>query len=206
MSVYRIRHLFGDCWEVDGWRIRDREDIEFTQSAHHLVAPYIPEPQVWVDVSATKNDLDQYLQCLRALDERGAMRSGMARWDAFDLAKKWDIDRRRGITPGKGSVVHKSIGWTKDDLEILLVDGFRVSNEIFVDFTMGGNPYAYPEFVPEGKIWIDDRVLEGERPCVVLHEDFEDTLIRFFGLDYESAHPQASQFELAYRRRNPKLR
>jgi hypothetical protein len=59
----------------------------------------------------------------------------------------------------------------KTGLKIYEVDGETVRGKVFPDFSMGGNSMAYPNFIPEGEVWIDrDYKGEGARKTTIAHE------------------------------------
>jgi hypothetical protein len=76
------------------------------------------------------------------------------------------------------------------------VDGQFVRNNIFIDFTEGGNPQRY-DFIPSGEIWIDNRN-EDEAPLILLHELHESALMAG-GMSYDDAHDAANKVEQAAR-------
>jgi hypothetical protein len=41
---------------IDGTKVRDNTDIDFTEGGHHYVYDYIPEEQIWIDYSEAKKD------------------------------------------------------------------------------------------------------------------------------------------------------
>ena len=90
-----------------------------------------------------------------------------------------------------------------DNLKVFLIDGQYVRDNIFIDFTEGGNPYRY-DFIPQGEIWIG-AVHIIEAPYVCLHEVEEITYGLKGGLDltndqdYSEAHDYANECEQAAR-------
>jgi hypothetical protein len=84
-------------------------------------------------------------------------------------------------------------------LHIVLVDGTHVRNTYDSDFCQGGNGFAYPAFVPENEIWIDNCIPPRERALVAFHECVEAELMRG-GASYDEAHDEAKRREDAWRR------
>lgn len=82
-------------------------------------------------------------------------------------------------------------------LEVWKVEGKIIRDEIFIDFTEGGNSEAYPWMGPN-KIWLDHDVDDDEVGFVKLHELHEYTLM-CKGWDYEEAHKDANRIELMAR-------
>ncbi len=90
------------------------------------------------------------------------------------------------------------------NLTAYLVDGQYVRDNIYIDFTEGGNGYRY-DFVPVEEIWIGG-VHIGEAPYIFIHEITEITYAIENGLDlmkeadYSKAHEHANKVELAARK------
>lgn len=86
-----------------------------------------------------------------------------------------------------------------DGVQIYLVSGERVRDEIDVDFTEGGNDAVYT-YVPAGEVWIDDAAHALDRTATALHELVERDLMLRRGLSYDEAHDAANERERALRR------
>lgn len=80
-----------------------------------------------------------------------------------------------------------------------IVNGRFVRSNVDIDFTEGGNPQAYPDFVPEGEIWIDSSTDTDEWDFILLHEITEYVLMKEKGLKYIDAHQKANEAELKAR-------
>ena len=84
---------------------------------------------------------------------------------------------------------------------VILVDGGVIRDHIDVDFTTGGNPEVYG-YVPEDELWVEAHVSEDrgnkDIACSLLHEAVECELM-YDGLDYNSAHEEATKIESIYR-------
>lgn len=100
-----------------------------------------------------------------------------------------------------------------DDISIYLVDGDYVMENIYPDFTQGGNGQIYgikakaegkPKFIPENEIWIDINLDSREYPYIILHEYVEMKLMES-GLSYDdgekSGHEIANFCELSMRKK-----
>ena len=86
------------------------------------------------------------------------------------------------------------------DLTAWLVDGRYIRDNIWLDFTEGGNDEVYggadpdkPSFIPKGEIWIDNNNL-AEAPYILLHELTERNNMQD-GEDYDQAHEAANTAE-----------
>lgn len=72
------------------------------------------------------------------------------------------------------------------ELEVWLVDGKYVRDNLDIDFTQGGHHLRY-NFIPDNEIWIDNSVEWREWQAVFIHELVEhDCMLK--GLDYEACH------------------
>ncbi len=77
----------------------------------------------------------------------------------------------------------------RQGLEVWIVDGARVAEEIYPGFVMGGNDQRY-RFNPEGEIWIDNRIGVSELEYTIAHELVERQLMCREGWSYDKAHIQ----------------
>jgi hypothetical protein len=78
------------------------------------------------------------------------------------------------------------------------VDGDFVRNNVHVDFCVGGNAARY-RYVPQWEFWLD--VLKpDDRAATLAHELTETLLMRWRGMDYETAHECANSVEIPFRR------
>jgi hypothetical protein len=84
-------------------------------------------------------------------------------------------------------------------LHVVLVDGTHVRDTYDSDFCQGGNGFAYPAFVPENEIWVDNCIPPDERALIAFHECVEAELMRK-GASYDKAHAEAKRQEDAFRR------
>ena len=97
----------------------------------------------------------------------------------------------------------KIADYCSQNLNTHFVDGGHIRDNIWIDFTEGGNGYRY-DFVPTKEIWIGG-VHIIEAPYIFIHEITEITYAIENGLDimkesdYSKAHEYASKSELAAR-------
>lgn len=96
-------------------------------------------------------------------------------------------------------------GYESAPIAIYLVDGKYVRDNLYIDFTEGGNdmiygggPLSKADFIPQGEVWLDFDVNSAEMDFVLLHELTERRLMQG-GMDYEKAHEGANQAEQAAR-------
>ncbi len=93
-----------------------------------------------------------------------------------------------------GQEVHQRLWKTLESgLSVWIVTGRLVRSVFDIDFTAGGHDYVY-EFVPENQVWIDDDIMEEERPYVLLHELHERNRMAK-GWPYSKAHAESSRLE-----------
>lgn len=82
-----------------------------------------------------------------------------------------------------------------DGITIYLVDGYAIRQNIDVDFIGGGHHYAYPKFIPENEIWIEDMKNKKDVYPIIAHELKELHLMRDKGKKYDDAHEVACDRE-----------
>jgi hypothetical protein len=92
------------------------------------------------------------------------------------------------------------IGIESPDVEIWRVDGGKVRDRYYIDFTIGGHDRVY-SFIPKGEVWIDDDVDMDELYDSILHELWERSFMGE-GTEYEDAHEKATKREQK-ERKNP---
>lgn len=83
---------------------------------------------------------------------------------------------------------------TNSGLDIWIVDGKKVREEINPEFLYGGNNQRYP-FVPKREIWIDNAITAEELNYTIAHELLERDLMAKRGLTYEAAHDSGLMLE-----------
>ncbi len=194
-----------DLWRVDGHRIRDQVDVEFTNGHHHFSRAYIPVREIWIDREAPGAG-EWPFWARRLLIERHKMSTGVPYLSALLSAthvERRERRRARGIAgpvpPGEVREIarRRRVGRT-GGREVWLVDGRAVRDLAYVDFTLGGHGYRY-RFIPKGEVWIDDAVGPLEREAILHHEAVEVGLMAR-GMRYAEAHAIASEAEVRFRR------
>ncbi len=81
----------------------------------------------------------------------------------------------------------------ENGVSVWIVNGRLVRSVFDIDYTEGGHDHVY-EFVPTGEVWIDNDLIEEERPFVLLHELHERNLMAR-GFPYSKAHDLSSALE-----------
>jgi hypothetical protein len=200
-------------WIVDGAYIRGHIDEEFTNFGQHFRYPYIPENEFWIDQEGDPDERAFFVDHL--LVEHELMAKGASYGDALTQADRVERKERRragdirkltqdGKEMPDASRVHERL-WKKleNGVSVWIVSGRLVRSAFDIDFTAGGHDHVY-EFVPEGEVWIDDDIEEGERGVVLLHELHERNRMAQ-GLPYSKAHAESSHLEFRCRRHPDEL-
>jgi hypothetical protein len=192
-----------DIWRVDGHRVRDELDVDFTNGHHHYSRPYVPIGEVWLDREAP-GAAEWELWALRQTAERAVMARGASYLHALRVAAKLERQERRRLAGARvpaGEARRRPLGEV-DGRVVWLVDGRHVRDHAYVDFTLGGHGYRY-RFIPRSEIWLDDAVHPAERPAILHHEAVEVGHMAG-GMGYDEAHGHASAAERRFRRAEPK--
>ena len=190
-------------WLVDGAYVRRNIDEEFSNFGHHYSYSEIPRDEVWLDQEAVPDE--QRFFVAHALLERQLMAEGKD-YDTAREAANTEERRLRlaagdvrklhlGKRPLQAVLVHERL-WKAlgNGVQVWFVNGRLVRSCYDVEFTEGGHDYVY-EFVPQNEVWIDDDIHADERGFVLLHE--RNAMAR--GIDYDTAHDDASRLERHYR-------
>jgi hypothetical protein len=196
-----------EVWVVDGSYIRGHMDEEFTNFGQHYRYPYIPLNELWIDQENESNEQVFFIDHL--LTEHRLMAKGMPydkalseadRAERKERRRAGDVSRltHRGRKLPDGLEVHKRL-WKvlENGVSVWIVDGRLVRSVFDIDFTAGGHDFVY-EFVPQNEVWIDDAIVETERPYVLLHELHERHLMAA-GWHYSEAHAESSRLEYRFR-------
>ncbi|HKA90763.1 MAG TPA: hypothetical protein VKE22_24040 [Haliangiales bacterium] len=193
----RLERIDGvTVFRVDGRRIRDTIDVEFTNGHHHFSRAYIPRDEVWLDRDGGETEWPFWAQ--RQVHERSLMAGGATYLEAVRKAARREHRLRGGERRDVRSARIRRLA-AVDGREVWLVSGREVRDHAYTDFTLGGHGYRY-RFIPRAEIWIDNAVVASERPAILHHEVVEVGHMRS-GLSYDAAHALASEAEIAFRRR-----
>jgi len=88
--------------------------------------------------------------------------------DRLDTGKRPTKEQEDLINQSKQLLGKDSYG-----IPIYSVSGELIRQDIYPDFTQGGNDYAYPNFVPEKEIWVDKDIVGNARKTTIAHESKE---------------------------------
>jgi len=190
-------------WIVDGSYIRGHVDEEFTNFGQHYRFPFIPLNELWLDQESASDEQQFFIDHL--LVEHRLMSKGESyekalvaadRAEQKERSRTGDVARltHHGYKLPDGREVHKRL-WKEleNGVGVWIVSGRMVRSVFDVDFTEGGHDYVY-EFVPQNEVWIDDDIVEPERPYVLLHELHERNRMAA-GWPYSKAHAESSRLE-----------
>ncbi|MBU3943003.1 hypothetical protein KKA24_03405, partial [Patescibacteria group bacterium] len=168
-------------WIVDGEKIRNKLDINFTNFGQHFRFSFIPKYEFWLDKEANPNEQCFFIDHL--LVEWKLMKEGTSYDNALEIANKKErserfkagdfkkVDDSDGV-PDIEKIHSYLLGTTHNGITVWLVYGRLVRSVLNVDFTEGGHDLVY-SFVPKNEVWIDDDLLKKEIPYVILHELYE---------------------------------
>jgi hypothetical protein len=188
-----------EIWRVDGRRVRDELDVDFTNGAHGFVRRYVPKNEIWLDRDAPGSGEWVYW-AVHQLVERAQMARGAPYLTALRRANRAERAERRaaGERPVRSAAVRLRTLGEAAGRTVWLVDGRLVRTSMNLDFTLGGHHLRY-RFIPRREIWIDDAVAAAERPAILHHEAIEiGHMLR--GKRYDEAHALASRAEARFRR------
>jgi hypothetical protein len=86
-----------------------------------------------------------------------------------------------------------------DGTKVFTVVGRYLRDNVNDDFTLGGHGYVY-DFIPKDEIWVEELDDKQDQRMNLVHEIFEWSLMKYGGVDYESAHVCAANVEQAARK------
>ncbi len=172
---------------VDGFRIRNTLDVEFSMIADRATFPYVPKGEIWIERC--------FLREKDAVLARFVRKRALARKHGYERAKA--MLRPKGPLPDPRAFRVRRLG-RKAGAAVWLVRGRRVREALDPNFCFGGHGSVYA-YVPKGEIWIDDAVPPAERPFILVHEAYELALMRR-GKGYSDAHDHANAAEKEARR------
>jgi len=190
---------------VDGDLIRKNIDEEFTNFGQHFDKPYVPENEIWLDKEYGKNEYPYLFD--NALTQRRIMSQGRPFAEALKRGNLTEQrERVRNEPPKKGEpksqIVEDSkkglLGTAENEkIQVFLVDGDMIRENIDSSFTEGGNDQIY-KWVPKNTVIVDDQIAPEGQKFVIAHELHERDKMST-GMPYDKAHTLASEFEHEYR-------
>ncbi len=172
---------------IDGFKIRNTIDLDFSVIGDREVYPYINKGEVWLDKTFVK----EKSFFIKLFNKRRR------------LIKKFGYEQAKKILRGKVKTADLKkirIKFLKKikGLTVYLVKGAAVREALDPNFCFGGHPLIYG-YIPKKEVWIDNAAAPKERKYIILHELYEFNLIKR-GMSYNNAHDYALAAEKEARR------
>jgi hypothetical protein len=178
---------------VNGFYVRNRFDVDFSNFGHMLTFAFIPENEIWIDNIYRKEETELF--AWRAKREYDLMKSGKAYHEIIDQLRESERSLRLDFGKGPDQLRKKPITAVNNFMKVFLIDGFWVRNKYNVDFVEGGHGLIYG-FIPEDEVWIDKYIDVNEQEYVIAHELIEKSLMtKDPSLSYGDAHEAANVVE-----------
>lgn len=176
---------------VDGFKIRNTIDVDFSGVGSNKLYSYIPEDELWIDeVLAAEKEFYGKLHAL----EKELLAQGLNYAETrARICKEFLIPSEQKPKP---SIYAYTLAHSP--LMIHIVDGRQVRKYYDPKFIQGGHDLVYP-YIPHGNIWIE-KAFEKDHDFIILHETFERNNM-LTGMPYDDAHEFACAAEKNERRR-----
>lgn len=171
---------------VDGFKVRNTIDIEFSMIGDHQTSPFIPKGEIWLE--------QYYQQECKTIIEYFLKRKALTKKIGYEKAKA-------KLRPSKISPLdknNKELIIKFEQTKIYLVHGKFIRKNIDPSFCFGGHYMVY-KYVPKNELWIDDCVATKEIPYILIHELRELDLMKK-GMSYNNSHDHANASEKEARR------
>lgn len=174
---------------VDGFRVRNTIDVDFSGVGSKSMYAYIPENELWIDeVLAGEKEFYEKVHTL----EKQLLAQGLSYAETrARICKEFLVSSEQKPNPTIYAYPHMQ-------LTINVVDGCVVRKHYDPKFIQGGHDLVYP-YIPSGRIWVETAFQE-DHDYIVLHEVFERNLM-LTGMSYDDAHEFACAAEKNERRR-----
>lgn len=171
---------------VDGFKIRNTIEIEFSMIGDHDSTPFIPKGQIWLEqyYKAERDSIVQYFLKRKTLSKKIGYEKAKAKLRPSKISNLEENCKQLIIKEGT--------------LKIFLVDGSFIRQQIDPSFCFGGHYQVY-KYIPKNELWLDDCVDIKEIPYILVHELKELDLMKF-GMSYCNAHDYANAAEKEARR------
>ena len=204
-------------WIVDGAAVRRGIYPEFLYGGNPQRYLFIPPHELWIDNAIAAEEFG-YTLAHESLERRLMARNGMSYDDAHNRALALEHTMRLAddssarmhegtlhhVSPTDGDGVKElaelpdsirlrniyrvPLG-TRKGISVWIVDGAAVRREIYPDFGLSGNDFAY-HFIPAGEIWIDGQISCEETEFSIDAELCERELMAK-GKSYDDSYEQA---------------
>lgn len=170
---------------VDGFKIRNTEDIDFSVIGDNSVYPYIKRGETWFDKSFEK-EKDFFVKLFKK-------RKFLTKKYGYEKAKEMLRPKPKNVADLRLKLLGKN-----KKTKIYLSDGAKLRQNLDPSFCFGGHFKVY-DYIPKGEVWIDNATQEKERKYVLVHELYELQLMSQ-GKNYNNAHDFANAAEKEARR------
>lgn len=139
------------------------------------------------------------------VESKAQNKESMAAKEYFTKSNAPDnIKDRFGISKTQDRSIIEAVPKTFDSKlpdigeEVYIVDGKYIRDNIYSDFSQGGNDMAYPEFVPIGELWVEKDML-AEKDHILRHEKRERDLMINAGYIHKVNETKALTYEKAHK-------
>ena len=170
---------------VDGAKIRNTFDTDFSGAGDSSYYPYIPKNEYWIE-----RYLRPETKLLLSLDRLEKKMKN----EPFSAIRKQAMRdlTTRGTFRSLQTMSQKG-------LVVRYVVGADVRKTLDPYFLLGGHSHIY-RYIPKNEIWIDACADDAEQVFTLVHEMYERDLMRN-GMSYDDAHDFALAAERAARRK-----
>jgi hypothetical protein len=172
---------------VDGFKVRNTEDIDFSVIGDNSVYPFIKPGEIWFDKSFIK-EKDFFMELFKK-------RKILTEKYGYEKAKEMLRPKSKDLSGLRIKLIEE-----KGNTKIYLVDGAKVRQNLDPSFCFGGHWLVY-NYVPKGEVWMDNATQEAEIKYIMVHELYELQLMSQ-GKDYNNAHDFANAAEKEARRKD----
>ena len=173
---------------VDGNKIRNTIDVDFSGAGSSRMYAYIPEDELWIDKVLSNEQ--EYFTALHNF-EKQLLSEGLT----YAEVRKKVVEKFKTHTK---KLLEFVLSRTVNEFKICVVDGLAVRKYIDPKFIQGGHDLVY-DYIPKNTIWLENN-FEQEHEFILEHELHERNLMSK-GMDYDEAHDHACAREKALRRK-----
>ncbi|MFA6603262.1 MAG: hypothetical protein WCT10_00300 [Patescibacteria group bacterium] len=175
---------------VDGFKIRNTQDIEFCALGDQDIYPYVKPGQLWLERYFLPEK--DFLLHVYRIKKRLVKKFGWEKAKALLRPDKFNRDLPQRC--------RLELLARHGQLKIYLADGPAVRRHLDPDFFFGGHNLVY-KYVPKNEIWLDSAAAGPELKYIAVHELFEYALMKR-GKCYNDAHEYANAAEKEARRKD----
>ena len=170
---------------IDGFKIRNTVDIDFSVIGDDSVYPFIKSGEVWFDKSFA-NEKDFFLELFKK-------RKILTKKYGYEKAKQMLRSKLKTSEDLRLELIDEI-----EEIKIHLIDGTLLRQNLDPSFCFGGHWKVY-DYIPQGEVWIDNVPKKEEQKYIIIHELYELDLMTQ-GKKYNNAHDFANAAEKEARR------